>query len=158
MGKGNQKNPRSSAPSYPPNPLSDPERGDQTGTKSRLRPNVVLSSGPIPLAPFQSGKGERARTGTLRCRAVLSAWPLSRVKGGTGEQKGCGVERSYLPSPLSRMERGNVADLDHYKVRLNDTLASISITNMKISRNATSPLTAAKSAPLKRICLIALTE
>src|ERR1700691_2776757 len=77
---------------------------------------------------------------------------------GKGNRK-VAVSSGPIPlSPLSRMERGNVADLDHYKVRLNDTLASISITNMNISRNATSPLTAVKSAPLKRICLIALTE
>ena len=45
-----------------------------------------------------------------------------------------------------------------YRVRLNETLASTSIRTMKISRNAMSPLTAVKSAPLNRICLIALTE
>ena len=46
----------------------------------------------------------------------------------------------------------------YYRVRLKETLARISIRTMKISRNAMSPLTAVKSAPLNRICLIALTE
>jgi hypothetical protein len=45
-----------------------------------------------------------------------------------------------------------------YRVRLNETLASTSIRTMKTSRKAMSPLTALKSAPLNRICLIALTE
>ena len=45
-----------------------------------------------------------------------------------------------------------------YRVRLKETLASTSIRTMKISRNAMSPLTALKSAPLNRICLMALTE
>ena len=45
-----------------------------------------------------------------------------------------------------------------YRVRLKETLARMSIASMKTRRNIMSPLTAAKSAPLKRICLIALTE
>src|SRR6266478_2013018 len=45
-----------------------------------------------------------------------------------------------------------------YRVRLKETLARTSIMSMKASRKIMSPLTAAKSAPLKRICLIALTE
>ena len=76
---------------------------------------------------------------------------------------------SHVRPGISFNRKRNEANVSHgieicrdkfetYRVRLNDTLASTSISAMNTSRNAMSPRTAEKSAPLKRIDLIALTE
>ena len=94
-GRGANKNHRTAPPSYPPNPLSAPERGNQTkasgpsfSPRKRLRgnhfhPGEVQRTIPVP--PFHLGKGSGEINSTLeKAQRTIPVPPFHSGKGVRG--------------------------------------------------------------------------
>ena len=117
------------------------------GVDCQLRTKGVVAVRNIQARPSSPGLSSRRRGA-----------PGHGDQYGSRQQAVENLSGSFRSSRCSSVRMTRNMERSCYSVRLNETLASASVISMKITRNERSLMTAERSAPLKRIDLIALTE